>query len=256
MEFRLLVPIIPLFYLVIIKWLSEIYNRHKLIFYAVATLLFLFAPIFHHFSEYYIYRPAVATVAASGKTIEGKYGWKTVGEELKRILPADTKIAVVPAGAIPYYSELYSLDMLGLNDRYITQHGHKLTTTANGIKPNPKFGVRQGHVLIGDYDYAAQKEVNFIILLPIIIEKGSADFMSSRVLDGTRRTSSWRDFLLNTWRETDSLTFVLLPIKDRYLVSIYCRGNDRLDKVISHNKCPLFAVYRDEWSRPFLTKHN
>jgi arabinofuranosyltransferase len=42
-----------------------------------------------------------------------------VGQTLRRVLPPTARIALNPAGAIPYYSGLYSIDMLGLNDEHI-----------------------------------------------------------------------------------------------------------------------------------------
>lgn len=45
--------------------------------------------------------------------------WVKVGEWMKEKYPPDTLIAVCNAGAIPFYSELPCIDMLGLNDRTI-----------------------------------------------------------------------------------------------------------------------------------------
>jgi len=42
-----------------------------------------------------------------------------VGLSLKRHLPSTTRIALNPAGAVPYYSGLYAYDMLGLTNRHI-----------------------------------------------------------------------------------------------------------------------------------------
>lgn len=42
-----------------------------------------------------------------------------VGRTLGKILPPTARIALNPAGAIPYYSGLYTIDMLGLNDEHI-----------------------------------------------------------------------------------------------------------------------------------------
>ncbi len=44
-----------------------------------------------------------------------------LGIELKKVLPPDAVIAVIPAGALPYASELTTIDMLGLNDRSIAK---------------------------------------------------------------------------------------------------------------------------------------
>ena len=43
-------------------------------------------------------------------------GWKEIGKWFKANSKPDDSIAVIPAGAIPYYSELKTIDMLGLND--------------------------------------------------------------------------------------------------------------------------------------------
>ena len=44
-----------------------------------------------------------------------------VGKLLKQIAPADARIAVIDAGAIPYYSELYTIDRWGLIDPHIAR---------------------------------------------------------------------------------------------------------------------------------------
>lgn len=49
---------------------------------------------------------------------------REVGEWLQRHNPPGTLIAVNPAGVVPYYSRLPSIDMLGLNDAYLAHNGH------------------------------------------------------------------------------------------------------------------------------------
>jgi hypothetical protein len=46
-----------------------------------------------------------------------------IANHLKERLPANALIAVNAAGTIPYYSELPTIDMLGLNNVYIARHG-------------------------------------------------------------------------------------------------------------------------------------
>jgi hypothetical protein len=53
--------------------------------------------------------------------------WEWDGAELGLLLkqafaPQQPLVAVDPAGCIPYFSELPSLDMMGLNDRYLARH--------------------------------------------------------------------------------------------------------------------------------------
>ncbi len=49
------------------------------------------------------------------------YNGKVVGTYLKEHYPSDTFIATNAAGALPYYSEMRTLDLLGLNDRTIAR---------------------------------------------------------------------------------------------------------------------------------------
>jgi arabinofuranosyltransferase len=82
--------------------------------------------------------------------------WAQRGESLGRVLGqsfADTKplLAVSAAGALPYYSKLPALDMLGLNDRYLAKH------------PPADLGQgRIGHEL-GDGDYTLRREPDLVI---------------------------------------------------------------------------------------------
>jgi arabinofuranosyltransferase len=45
--------------------------------------------------------------------------WRSAGQALARIFPSDTVIAAVPIGAVAYYSDLRTIDLLGLTDREI-----------------------------------------------------------------------------------------------------------------------------------------
>jgi hypothetical protein len=60
---------------------------------------------------------------AVAKAETWEWDGKVVGVLLKRAFGAQAPLlAVDPAGCLPYFSELPSLDMLGLNDRYIAMH--------------------------------------------------------------------------------------------------------------------------------------
>lgn len=69
--------------------------------------------------------------------------WIEIGQSLGRIFPAPLrpKIAVTPAGAMPYFSDLPSIDMLGLNDPEVADFlafpglfvGHQRLVTLNQL---------------------------------------------------------------------------------------------------------------------------
>ncbi len=66
-------------------------------------------------------------------------GWITLGQWLAgQAQPGDT-LAIDAAGIIPFYTDLYTIDMLGLNDRHIA---HLDITTGKGLAGHDKFDPR------------------------------------------------------------------------------------------------------------------
>ncbi len=72
--------------------------------------------------------------------------WSMFGKWLKMSVSPNTVIAVGPAGKIPYYSELYTIDMWGLNNEFIAktsskrlQAGHKKFDFEYVLSLNPEF---------------------------------------------------------------------------------------------------------------------
>ena len=94
----------------------------------------------------------------SGADHKTALGWKEydefkieVGKWLRENASKDDKIAVNPAGIVPYYSELYSIDMLGLNNKIIARLGKKDFTQAMGHQK-------------GDGDYVLSLKPTYIFL--------------------------------------------------------------------------------------------
>ncbi|NIW46656.1 MAG: hypothetical protein GWN14_17560 [candidate division Zixibacteria bacterium] len=75
---------------------------------------------------------------------------KAAGLYLKAHFPSDTLVALNPAGIIPYYSELPTIDMLGLNDEHIAHLGKR------------DFGLDFGHQA-GDGDYILSRQPDVIL---------------------------------------------------------------------------------------------
>jgi arabinofuranosyltransferase len=71
--------------------------------------------------------------------------------------PGDS-LAVVPAGAIPYYSGMRAIDMLGLNDRFLAHEA----VDPGFVRDNPR-GWFPGHVK-GDGNYVLRLRPRYIIL--------------------------------------------------------------------------------------------
>jgi len=75
-----------------------------------------------------------------------------MGRWLREHLPPDTFIAVDAAGQIPYYSDLKTLDMFGVNDEH-TAH-MKVETMGQGVPGHEKF----------DFDYIMWRRPDLIIV--------------------------------------------------------------------------------------------
>lgn len=75
---------------------------------------------------------------------EDNAGWNIVIGKYLKNLSSKVKVAVFWAGGVAYWSELYAVDMLGLNEKYIASILYK------GLKVNPGHGKF-------DYDYVFNK---------------------------------------------------------------------------------------------------
>ncbi|HAL61529.1 MAG TPA: hypothetical protein DCP08_03870 [Chloroflexi bacterium] len=111
----------------------------------------------------------------------------TMGRWLREHLPPDTFIAVDAAGQIPYYSEMRTLDMFGVNDEH-TAH-MKVDTMGQGTPGHEKF----------DFDYIMWRRPNLIIVY-------------GNFLDGSpiyERADDWK------WTEDEALRRFLTTYRRR-----------------------------------------
>ena len=76
---------------------------------------------------------------------------RKTGIYLRDHFSSDTVVALNPAGIIPYYSGLPTIDMLGLNDRHIAHYGRR------------DRQLRFGHQ-VGDGHYVLSQEPDVILL--------------------------------------------------------------------------------------------
>jgi hypothetical protein len=78
----------------------------------------------------------------------------TYGRRLAEVLPADTVISTTMAGAIAYYSGLFTIDQLGLTDREVAHNGER-------IQP-----IRRGHTRRASPAYLKARGVNLVVHHP------------------------------------------------------------------------------------------
>ena len=78
-----------------------------------------------------------------------------IGRWINHHTSPDTRLATTAAGAIAFYSDRYTLDLLGLNDEWI----------AHNVKPRSN---RPGHGKSAPFSYPLKKQVDYLIYHPTI----------------------------------------------------------------------------------------
>jgi hypothetical protein len=97
--------------------------------------------------------------------------WYGVGAVLGALFgdaPGSVTIALTAAGAIPYISKLNSVDMLGVNDRWVAR---------NGI---PLVALKPGHVRYAPVRYLVQRKVNLVIGHPRVVPLAAPSLLDPR----------------------------------------------------------------------------
>jgi len=157
MEFRFLVPVMP-FMFILIAWL--IFRFINLKYFRLALITIILAGTIHHQATF-TYNPTdgIEPVRDLYSHLFGRtQNWVQIGKTLASVFrdSRDVKIATTAAGAIPYYSGLYTVDMLGINDPWVAQHGFFIGTVP-------------GHQRISPFSYLIERRVNLIISHPLVL---------------------------------------------------------------------------------------
>ncbi|MEW6605829.1 MAG: hypothetical protein AB1414_00065 [bacterium] len=166
--FRFLVPLLPLFALLIGESFKELkdvletrlvfaYNKHIFSFLIVGILVY---SLYHSITSTPTGSQAKSLVTEYTKIEKNRV---LISDWFVKRFPSSTSIALNPAGIIPYYTRFKAIDMLGLNDKHIAKSQTKVGSGAIG---HLKF----------DSDYVISKKPDLIIigaseLLPGNIER-------------------------------------------------------------------------------------
>jgi hypothetical protein len=169
-------------------------------------------------------RGAESVRRLSEHVTQASENWAGIGSVLGRAFGADSMvlIATTAAGAIPYYSGLRTIDMLGLNDPWIARHGRRLTSHA-------------GHRRIATLDYLESKGVNLVIGHPVMV---SSDSEAAAV-----RLKWLVQGLEPSDRVPESARLVEIPIDRGYrLVALYLMKSEHVDSVIARQGWRVWPV--------------
>jgi len=160
---RFLVPIMPILAVMAALGLAEIHRLvspdYPMRYWAAVGVTCLLA--FGHIK-------AIQDHALSVGSDDGvdRIGWlkqfheqcTEIGKHLRDTADPEASMAITAAGIIPYYSRLYTVDILALNDEYVAHNAE------------PK-GNRPGHTKQASREYIMSKEVDYLIYHPHISSK-------------------------------------------------------------------------------------
>ena len=160
MEFRMIVPCAPFVALL----LAEMLSRRRWLLCVLLALGPAGAPLLLPS------RPITSVDALNGMAMD----WTSDARALDAILGEkgrDVRIALTPAGIIPFYTGLRALDELGLNSRDVALRGER-------IRPLHRlFGNLPGHCIKATWEQIRNAGVNLVIDHPWVVERTVEDVL-------------------------------------------------------------------------------
>jgi hypothetical protein len=144
--------------------------------------------------------------------------WSRLGKFMNTAMRSHELIAVGPAGAIPYYSKLPTIDMLGLCDSWVAKFGELSSGAA-------------GHRKVAPMEYLEQRDVVWIVGQPDI--RRAPDRREEKISVQV----PWGDYLvLDTTLNADSLRSVLrargFAVASADTADTWLKGKESAEKVI------------------------
>jgi len=223
MEFRLLIPVLPILFVVIVASLPQDAKLKAALVGTVVLGSISHAVTFHGVGAIESVRHLQAHVLGEDEN------WRRVGivlEELFGSMHPAPLMATTAAGAIPYYSGLPTVDMLGLTDPEVARHGIPV-------------GVRPGHRRLATTAYLVGRNVNLVLGHPQVLTETGAG-CESYVPSGLAMFG-----LRDSTRETvpPDARVIDLPLgEQRVLRVLYLTRDPQLDEVIARvtlRNCPI-----------------
>lgn len=220
MEFRFLVPVLPAFF-VLIGWLVFVQIKARPMTAALTSLILLGS--MHHAVSFNGWANIGSVKGLSDYVRDTSDSWVGVGKTLGRSFDydSDVTIAVTAAGAIPYYSRLRSIDMFGMNDRWVARHG----TSFNVQFP--------GHQRVAPLDYLIERDVNLIVGHPKIVDNSVA---VASLTESPDAFGDLRIFGANPYKVAHLLKILEVRLDSEHRLFLgYLNRSSAVDAAISRN---------------------
>lgn len=156
MEYRMHVQVIPLVLLLLVAATAAVAPRPAQAWPLPALLLA--GTAFHAAFFPSIVRPVgISNIPSLQQNValDLPQSWSNMGKALARDLGTESRVVlgVSPAGAIPFYSGLETVDILGLNDLWVPRNGHLRQTCT----------VCQAHARMATIPYLAERGVTLVL---------------------------------------------------------------------------------------------
>ncbi len=230
MEFRILVPSIPLMALLLFlvaEWLtfSQVLKIALTLSVAIGSL--------HHastFAERERSENVLSIALLSSQVADEESGWRSVGIDLGQLFAGQSSpiIAVTAAGALPYYSGLEAIDMFGLTDAWVARHG-----TVIGSTP--------GHQRFVSMDYLTERRVQLVIPFPKVVERGK--MTPGAIPSLVCNTPFWSLLLARRAELPAEARGVLLPLSgSRDLLAIQFIPEQTIDRLVASGRAHAFEL--------------
>jgi hypothetical protein len=213
MEFRFFVPVIPMFFILIVLTFREMKQK------VLITILSLIIPA-GSLSHAFTFKSESGHQLFSIKELNGQiyndnFSWMKIGKYFNKYFNnSDITIATTAAGVIPYYSNLRTIDMHGLSDRQIAR------SSINTSK-------RPGHQKLAAFEYLLEKDVNILVGHPFVMWN---TFDTGEITASQFKTYFMYD--LNTLPAEASI--IKMPMDNGYcMFFVYLQKNKFVDSIIN-----------------------
>ena len=235
MEYRFIVPVMPFIFILIVWLIFQIIEQKTV---RVILVIIILMGSFHHslsFNKTTKFQSISSINELRNQVSSPWKNWATAGKVLGTLFQNTNDpvtIAVTAAGAIPYYSKLKTVDMLGLNDRWVARNG--------GLTKG-----RPGHQRIAPLEYLQKQGVHLVIGHPQTYSKA----VCPTPLHNLEKLK------LIWWRRgphslPQGSKFIEIPIEKGYtLEAIYLKQNPRIDEMIQLHQLETFDFIDTEGSQ-------
>lgn len=230
MEFRFVVPVIPILALPA-AYLVDHYRTPRRQVALIAILLAV--SLGHRLAPPLFPYPVLTFEELKHWPEDDANDWETMGNLFHDKFPGGVDapgqpvIGILPAGAIPYYAELPTIDMFGLNDEWVAK---------NGLLYPIYF---PGHVRTATLDYLERRDVSLLIgsVRQSPIDPDRTEYRLSEMLDLIPAGD------LNNL--PDDAQVLEIPFNEfNAWRMVYLEPNEKLDRVIEEEGWKLFPIER------------